>query len=333
MKRKTLAFISFMIILLAACGNDDILTNETAKNNSEDKLKVYTTIYPFQYFTERIGGEYTLVENIVPPGTDAHTVEIKMKEMMQIAEGDAFIYSGIGLEPFASAVIDAVKDEKVQVVKATENVDFIDAKEDLHTGEEDVARNEQNNEVKEDGQDEHGGETDVDPHVWLDPSRSITIAENIKNALVQLDPESKDAFEKNFSVLKKDLEALDTDFKEMAANARNKTFIVSHSAYGYWEDTYGLKQIGISGLSPTDEPSQSELVEIIDLVKENELKHIFFEPNLTNKVAEMVQNETGTETLMLYNLESLTKKDIESGEDYFSIMKSNIEALNQSFNK
>lgn len=333
MKRKTLAFMTSMILFLVACGNEETSTNETAENNGEDKLRVYTTIYPFQYFTERVGGEYISVENIVPPGSDAHTVEIKTQEMMQLAEGDAFIYSGIGLEPFANAVIDAVKDEKVQVVKATENVDFIDTKENPPAEEEDVAGNEHNNEVKEDGQDEHGSETDVDPHVWLDPSRSITIAENIKNALVQLDPENKGAFEENFSVLKRDLEVLDADFKEMTANAKNKTFIVSHSAYGYWDDTYGLKQIGISGLSPTDEPSQSDLVEIIDLVKENELKYIYFEPNLTNKIAEMVQNETGIQTLMLYNLESLTKENIESGEDYLSIMKRNIEALDQSFSE
>ena len=159
------------------------------------------------------------------------------------------------------------------------------------------------------------------------------MAENIKNTLVQLDPDNKKAFEENFTALKKDLEALDADFKEMAETAGNKKFLVSHSAYGYWDDAYGLEQIAVTGLSPTDEPSQSELVEIIDLVNKDNLKYIYFEPNLTNKIAETVQKETGTKTLTLYNLESLTKENIESGDDYLSVMKKNIEALNQGFSE
>ncbi|WP_050182215.1 metal ABC transporter substrate-binding protein [Domibacillus robiginosus] len=328
MKKKLAVIAITTSIFLAACGNKESSTNEKAGDNGADTLKVYTTIYPFQYFTERVGGEYVSVENIVPPGSDAHTVEVKTKEMMELAEGDAFIYSGTGLEPFADAVIDAVENEEVQVVKVTENVDFIDAKEDAHEEE----GNEQSD-TEEESVEEHGSEPDVDPHVWLDPSRSIIMAQNIKNALVQIDPDNKKAFEENFTALKKDLEALDADFKEMAETAENETFLVSHSAYGYWDDAYGLQQIAITGLSPTDEPSQSELVEIIDLVNKDDLKYIYFEPNLTNKIAETVQKETGTKTLTLYNLESLTKENIESGEDYLSVMKKNIEALDQGFSE
>lgn len=149
------------------------------------------------------------------------------------------------------------------------------------------------------------------------------MAENIKNALVQLKPENKEEFENNFSTLKTELEELDTEFTSMVSLSKTKTFIVSHAAYGYWEDSYGLKQIGISGLSPTDEPSQKQLNKIIDHVKENNLQYIFFEPNLTNKVAEAVKDETGTKALKLYNLESITDDNIKKNEDYFVIMKKN----------
>ena len=118
----------------------------------------------------------------------------------------------------------------------------------------------------------------------------------------------------------------------MVANAKNKTFLVSHSAYGYWEDAYGLKQIAISGLSPTDEPSQGEIIEIIDLVKEQKLAYIYFEPNLSNNVAKAVQTETGSQTLILNNLESITDENINNNEDYLTIMRKNIEALSQGLN-
>jgi len=92
MKKKILTTVLFILTLLflAACNKEEG-TSSNMEGNSDGKLKIYTTIYPFQYFTERIGGEFVTVENIVPPGSDAHSIEITMKDMMEVAEGGAFI--------------------------------------------------------------------------------------------------------------------------------------------------------------------------------------------------------------------------------------------------
>lgn len=327
MNKKILTTLLFMfsLLFLTACSKEEVGTiNE--EGNEKGELKVYTTIYPFQYFTERIGGEYVAVENLIPPGSDAHSVEITMKNMKNVAESQAFIYSGTALEGFANAVIDAVKNEDVKIVNATEGIDFINGVEDLYSEEEGTGEHE--NESEEEHA-EHSEGLNIDPHVWLDPNRSITIANNIKNALIESSPENTEVFEGNFNSLKEELEMLDEAFKSMVANANSNTFLVSHSAYGYWESVYGLKQIGISGLSPTDEPSHKDLIEIIELVNEQKLQYIYFEPNLTNKVAASVQRETGLNALTLNNLESISEGNINNNEDYFTIMKDNIEALEQ----
>lgn len=77
----------------------------------------------------------------------------------------------------------------------------------------------------------HAGEEgeDVDPHVCLDPDRSVQIAENIKNALIKIDPSQQDYFEKNFQALKDNLETVDSKFESMANDSQNKTFVVAHS--------------------------------------------------------------------------------------------------------
>lgn len=118
----------------------------------------------------------------------------------------------------------------------------------------------------------------------------------------------------------------------MVNESKNKTFIVAHSAYGYWEDAYGLKQIGISGLSPSAEPSQKQLEEIIKTAENAELNYILFEQNVENRVAEVIKRELGAETLTLHNLESLTEEDIQNNEDYISLMNKNIETLKQALN-
>jgi zinc transport system substrate-binding protein len=276
--------------------------------------------------------------------------------MINVAEGDAFIYTGTGVEGFADAIIDSLKNEDVTIVNSTEKVSFIDALEKhLHNEQEEhdeehhseETTEEHNSNEDHEGHEEHESHddheehkeheghnhtSDKDPHVWLDPIRSITIAENIKNALVDMKPEQKQTFEDNFSMLKTELEELDKEFKSMVDNSKTKTFVVSHSAYGYWQDVYGLEQIGINGLSPTNEPSQKQLSAIIDLVRKNDLKYVFFEQNLQNKVAEVVKTETGTDALTLHNLEAITLENIKNSEDYFDIMKENILVLEQALN-
>jgi zinc transport system substrate-binding protein len=102
----------------------------------------------------------------------------------------ALIQTGTGLEGFADSVVDSLKKEDVLNFNATENINFRSSEEET---------------LNEEDHDEHGDESDKDPHVWLDPKRSIIMAENIKNALVQLKPENKEEFENNFSTLKTEL--------------------------------------------------------------------------------------------------------------------------------
>lgn len=352
LKKKIILLLSFLTVLfiLAAC-NSTTSTESNGKTTS-DKLQIYTTIYPLQYFTERIGGDFVSTENLVPPGADAHNVEVTTKTMINVAEGDAFIYTGTGVEGFADAIMKSLENEEVTIVNSTEKVSFIGATEthehhehadeehaeenhSEETAEEHGAHEEHEDHEAHDEHEDHEGHvhtSDKDPHVWLDPIRSITIAENIKNALVKMKPEQKQEFEDNFSTLRAELEDLDKEFKSMVDRSKTKTFVVSHSAYGYWQDVYGLQQIGISGLSPTNEPSQKQLSTIIDLVQDNGLKYVFFEQNLENKVAEIVKNETGTEALTLHNLEAITDENIQNSEDYFVIMRENIQVLEQALN-
>ncbi len=102
-------------------------------------------------------------------------------------------------------------------------------------------------------------------------------AEKIKNALVALQPDHKQEFEKKSQHFKTKFTDLDDQFKAAVANAKTKDILVSHAAYGYWEQRYGLKQIAIAGISASDEPSQKQLADITKTVKEHNLKYILFE--------------------------------------------------------
>ncbi|WP_338472779.1 metal ABC transporter substrate-binding protein [Niallia sp. XMNu-256] len=342
LKYISFGFILVLSIFLVSCNTKQTTTSnenetETKQRDAAETLKVYTTLYPLEDFTNKIGGKYVDVESIMPAGTDAHTFEPTTRQMMTIAEADAFIYNGLGMEPFAEKMAEALVNEKVKMVEATHGIKTIahgeehseeaaHAYKELHSEEAHEHEEEQHSESNPHGHD-HG---DFDPHVWLDPYRSITLAENIKNTLVELKPDAKEEFEKNFESLKTELQKLDEEFHQLAESKDNPEMIVSHAAYGYWEDVYGIHQIPVTGLSPSVEPSQKELEIIIQMANEKQIKYILFEQNVTPRVAEIIQKEINAEPLYLHNLESLTEEDRQNGEDYFSLMRKNLEALNKA---
>ena len=145
-------------------------------------------------------------------------------------------------------------------------------------------------------------------------------------------PEHEEEFERNFAKLEQDLKQLDKDYAEVTENAATKHLLVAHEAYGYWSSRYGIVQIAVNGLSPTQEPSQRELTKLIEEAKEHELKYIAFEQNVTSGVAKMIQRELGAEAVTLYNLESITTEDINNHEDYFSLMRKNLQTLEKVLN-
>ena len=296
----------------------------------DDTVQVYTTVYPLQYFAERIGGDMVNVRSIYPAGANEHTFEPTQKDMMQLADADLFFYIGLGLEGFVENAKKTLADEHVKMIATIDAVpeDQLDASTHDHEHEE-ATEEEHDHEHEEATEEGHEGHDhgDTDPHVWISPKISQNLALSIKNALVEAAPEQKETFEKNYEQLIAELQQLDTDFEEMAHHAPNKTFFVSHAAFGYIANTYGLEQIAIAGLNSQDEPSQKELTKIIDLAKEKNVKYILFEQNVSSKLTEVIQKEVGAESLVLHNLGVLSKEDIANNETYFTLMNRNLDTL------
>jgi zinc transport system substrate-binding protein len=193
----------------------------------------------------------------------------------------------------------------------------------------------------EDTEDEHANEEgshddhehgEIDPHLWISPQISVNLATSIKDSLIKKDPSNKETYIKNFNVLVNDLKQLDADFKEMADASSNKTFFVSHAAFGYLAGTYGLEQVPVAGLNSQDEPSQKELTEIVKLAKSMNIKTILFEQNVSSNLTKVIQNEIGADALTMHNLGVLTPQDVDNKEDYFTLMEQNLETLTKALN-
>lgn len=331
-KFLSLFLLSIVAVILAACGGDDNATTDQETTEQSNKLSIYTTVYPLQYFAERIGGEYVDVSSIYPPGANEHTFEPTQKDMMTLADADLFFYIGLGLEGFVEKAKQTLANEHVKLVATADHV----SEEQLHIstghvhaeGEEDDHHHEAESHEEEASNVliDHTGH-EHDSHVWLSPVISQDLAAVIKAELVAAMPEQEALFTENYEALIAELKELHANFESMAAQTTQKTFFVSHAAFGYIAGHYGFTQVPIAGLNSQSEPSQKELTKIVDLAKKENIQYIFFEQNVSSNLTEVIQNEVGADSLILHNLSVLTADDIKNGETYFTLMEKNMEAL------
>lgn len=304
-----LSFLLPLSLFLAGCTNGD---KQPAKN--ANKLTIYTTVFPLQYFTEQIGGKYVDVKTIYPPGADEHTFEPSQKDMMNLADSDLFIYIGLGLEGFVEKAKQTLKNENVKLIPVANNLKLP----------------KETNSVEE---DEDGHHHDINPHVWLDPIYSKEMAAMIKNELVKKMPKNKAVFNQNYTKLAKELDGLNQEYQKTIDDAKTKKIIVTHAAFGYWETRYGLKQISLSGLSTTNEPSQKQLEKIVSIAEQEGIHYIMFEQNFNSKLGKIVQEEIGATALSIHNLAVLTPDDIKKKETYFTLMNKNLDSLKAALNQ
>lgn len=200
--------------------------------------------------------------------------------------------------------------------------------EDEHDHDHDHEGEEHDDHEDHDHGHDHHHHGEFDPHVWLDPELATQMAENIKDKLVEMNPDEKETYEKNFESLKADLEELSNSLDEAMKDKKRDTVYISHESIGYLAHKYDFKQVGIHGLND-DEPSQKELTHMIEDIKETKTPYILREQNVSSRLTDMIGKETDVEFLPFHNLEALTDNDPEDST-YQSLMKENIETLKKA---
>ncbi|MDP5275711.1 metal ABC transporter solute-binding protein, Zn/Mn family [Chengkuizengella axinellae] len=315
LKKFNIVFMILFIfsIILVGCVSEQ--TSETIVE-ADDKIDIVTTFYPLYDFAEKIGGEYVNVQNLVPTGVEPHDWSPKTRDMIQITEADLFIYNGLGFESWIENFFSTLDgDTSVGLVEASLGTEKLGS--ELEEGHED----------EDDHEEEHGV---YDPHIWLSPVQAKILAENIKQGLINIDPTHKDDYEERFIELSNQLDELHLKYKEVLENTSRNDFVVSHQAYGYLANEYELTQHSIMGLSPDAEPTIQDYKNISIFIEENNIQYILFEELVSPKLAESLAKELNIETLVLNPLEGLTEDQAKNGDDYFTIMESNLTSLEKA---
>jgi zinc transport system substrate-binding protein len=259
------------------------------------RREVVAAFYPLAFAAERVGGDSVDVTNLTPPGTEPHDVELSARDVERVRDADVVLSLGAGFMP---ALEDAVADADGEAI-------------DLLAGFE----------LREGAENEDAEGEELDPHVWLDPVRFRRLVTRIGATLER--PEAAAA-------LAARLTSLDGEFRRGLASCARREIVTSHAAFGYLADRYRLEQIPITGISPEAEPTARDLEDIVDEVREHGATTIFFETLVSPRLARTVAREVGADTDVLNPLEGLTEDESERGENYFSVMRSNLATLRKA---
>jgi zinc transport system substrate-binding protein len=179
---------------------------------------------------------------------------------------------------------------------------------------------------------EHASETghdhgDYDPHIWLSLLNAITMAGNIKDGLIKIDPAHRLDYEANYEALQNELQQLHEEFAHMVSQAARREFVTSHQAFAYLARDYGLTQISVMGLSTEAEPTSQAIKEISDFIEAHQVRYLLLEELSSPKLAETLARDLGIQIVTLNPIEGLTKEQEASGEDYLSLMRHNLSSL------
>ncbi|HYM65253.1 MAG TPA: zinc ABC transporter substrate-binding protein [Candidatus Sulfotelmatobacter sp.] len=298
MKNKIIALI-FGIIILILLGFLFINAKNTSKPSG--KIQVAASFYPMYFFASQIGGDKAQVFNITPAAAEPHDYEPTTQDVVRINQSQMLVLNGGKLEAWGDKIKDQLQGTRTLIITAGEGL--------------------ANKQINENGQNIQ------DPHVWLDPILAKTEVERIEKGFEKIDPKDSIYFQNNASKLYRQLDGLDLEYKTGLKSCQKKDFITSHAAFGYLSAQYGINQIPISGVSPDQEPSAQTLAKISDLIKKEDIKIVFFESLVSPKLSQTIAAETGAKTMVLDPIEGISDNDLNKGQNYLTVMKSNLAAL------
>ncbi|MGN1098666.1 MAG: metal ABC transporter substrate-binding protein [Clostridia bacterium] len=305
--KKILCILFSALLMLSGCGPKRI--------TDSGKLKIVSTLFPTYDFARAIAGDRADITLLLTPGKESHSYEPSTGDVIEIDGCDIFIFTGEYMEPWAEGLIEGL-DNSPTVVDASGGIT--------------LDREEEHEEHEEHHHEAH--EHEFDPHIWTSPRNCLTIVDSILEAMILEDGENADYYRKNAADLKDRLNALDREFREIVSESTTKKIYHGgrFSMY-YFVKEYGLEwEAAYDSCSSDTEPSVRRICEMIDEMKEDGAKVVFYEELSNNSVAKLIADETGAEPLLLHSCHNLTQQEWDSGETYLSLMKKNAENLREA---
>jgi len=255
---KPLSLVAVACLLLGLMTAMAGCTGADGEMEDNDRIAVVVTIPPQQEFVERVGGDHVRVILLVPPGADPHTYEPAPAVLAAVAEADLYAMVGSGIEfEIAWGEKIAALNPDMTVVNCSQGVEFIAA----------------------------------DPHIWTSPRNAKIMVENIRDGLIEADPENAEDYRRNAAAYLDDLDALDAEISALIAGSGVRVVLVDHPSWAYLARDYGFEEVAIE--SEGKEPSPKRIEHLIRLAEEEGVRVVFASPEHSTRSAGVIAEAIG----------------------------------------
>lgn len=268
------------------------------KRDSMEDITIYTTIYPIQYITEYLYGEYSNVYSIYPTGAIVDDYILTDKQIQDYSKAGLFVFNGYGYEKnYVEPMFHFNK--KLAIINTSDSMNYKYGIEEL----------------------------------WLDPLNMLKMARNVKSGLNKYINNGylKNNINTKFNDLEQSLSSLDAKMQLTIENKNNnKKLVVSSKLFQFLKKYDANLEIYCLDMETNDPAYEAMMYEVKRLIKEGEIEYIFMRSNEEENVTiKSLLEETEIKKVTFHTLFNLTESEKNSNEDYFSLMLKNIELLRQ----
>ncbi len=317
--RFKFAILTLSLVLVACSGGSAEAGCPEIENR---EINVVATTPMIGEFVSQVGGDNINLTVLMPSEADPHTYDPAPQDAGTIADADLVFYTGLKYEP--AALIKLLENSACStevLAEVGESVFPIEFKELGHDDHDEEGHDDHDEEGHDDhdeeGHDDHEGHGHgaYDPHFWFDPNRVAYAAEYIESKLVQFDPSNSSVYEAAGKAYVTELKGLVGQVSELISTipSQNRKLITTHESLGYFEAKFGLEVLStiIPSLDSANEISPLQLVGVIDVIEDNNVKVIFIEAEAPSVYAETIVAETGIKAV-----KGLWVETLKEGQSY-----------------
>jgi ABC-type Zn uptake system ZnuABC Zn-binding protein ZnuA len=265
-----------------------------------DLVKVVATLPILKEFAEQVGHERVEVRTLITGLESEHSYSPKPSDLKALGEARLLLEVGLGLEVWVSGLVKNAGNPHLRVITTSEGVGLIRD----HTAETTSSPS-------------------GNPHIWLDPENAKVMVRHIADGLIAVDPAHKTDYLNNLADYLRRLDQTQKGLQARVASLPDRRIITHHPAWPYFARRFGFKIEGSIMQQTGMEPSAAHLAELAHQIKAGKIKVIISEPQLNQKVAQALADETGAKLVVLSPLPGTIK----GTETYLALLDYNVTQL------
>jgi zinc/manganese transport system substrate-binding protein len=242
---------------------------------AEAKVKIVASLSDLASIAEFVGADKVEVQSICKGTSNPHFVEVLPSYMMKVSKARLYLKVGLGLDFWANPIIDGSRNGRLEVIDCSKGIEVLEkptTRVDASMGD-----------VHPEG----------NPHYWLDPANGLVIAQNIVSGLIKVDPDNASFYESQFVQFEQKLKQKQKEWLEKAEGLRGLKIITYHNSWPYFASRFGIEVVGFVESKPGIEPTPSHTAQLIQQIKNQNIKIIGKEPYFSDRAPKAISRATG----------------------------------------